>query len=64
MQRDLLIPALVLAFIPVFASLFTKNFNLTKVQNMVEARDVTGEAVEGVEQHPELIEVAQHDEKV
>ncbi|KAF8310981.1 drug:h+ antiporter [Clavulina sp. PMI_390] len=59
-QKDLIIPALVLAFVPFIASLFVQNFALTKVQNMVEAKAVTGEAVEGVERHEELI----HEDKV
>lgn len=65
-QRDMLIPALVLAFVPVIASLFTRNFQLTRVQNMVEAKAVTGESVEGVKQHPELIKekVGQHEDTV
>lgn len=52
-QKDLLIPALVLAFVPIVASLLTHNFKLTKVQNVVEAIDLTGQVVDV--QHPELI---------
>lgn len=52
-QKDLLIPALVLAFVPIIASLLTHNFKLTKVQNVVEAIDLTGQVVDV--QHPELI---------
>ena len=55
MQRLLIIPALALAFIPIIASLCTQDFRLIKVQNIVEAKDVTGAVVEGVEQRPELI---------
>ena len=55
MQRLLVIPALALAFIPIIASLCTQDFRLIKVQNIVEAKDVTGPVVEGVEQRPELI---------
>ncbi|KAF8342891.1 uncharacterized protein EI90DRAFT_3011337 [Cantharellus anzutake] len=42
-ERDLLIPALAPAFIPVAASLFVQDFKLNKIQNTVEARDVTDE---------------------
>jgi hypothetical protein len=45
-QRLLLIPALVLAFVPIVASLCTQDFQLIRVQNIVEAKDVTGEVVE------------------
>lgn len=47
MQRLLLVPALVLAFVPIVASLCTQDFQLIRVQNIVEAKDVTGEVVEG-----------------
>jgi len=46
-QRLLLIPALVLAFVSIVASLCTQDFQLIRVQNIVEAKDVMGEVVEG-----------------
>ena len=45
----MLIPALVLAFIPVIAALFVNDFKLGKVQNAVEGKAVTGERVESGE---------------
>lgn len=54
-QKDLLIPALVLAFVPIIASLLTHNFKLTTVQNVVEATDLTGNVVDPALQRRELI---------
>ncbi|KAF8308260.1 MFS general substrate transporter [Clavulina sp. PMI_390] len=59
-QKDLVVPALVLAIVPFLLSFFVQDFAFTKVQNMVEAKAVTGDVVEGVERRENLI----HEEKL